>query len=306
MCKDCGCSTATHPLFQHVHNHGHSHDHDHDHDHEHDHGHVHEHDHSHDHGHTHTHGSHSHTHEPRQATLPLAPFANKRRVSVEQSIFQKNQDLAAKNRDAFAKLGLVVFNVMSSPGSGKTSLLSRILPRLAEKHRLAVVVGDQETDIDAERLKRAGLTSFQINTHAACHLDAHRIAHAMEHLPVAELDWVVIENVGNLVCPAVFDLGEQIKIALLSTPEGEEKPLKYPVLFHDADLVVITKSDLIPHLDYDPALVERNIRSLNPSAPLLFCSLKTGAGLEELAATLENLGQSKGQKNVSRHSSANP
>jgi hydrogenase nickel incorporation protein HypB len=164
-------------------------------------------------------------------------------------------------------------------------------------------VGDQETDIDASRLIAAGLTSYQINTHSACHLDAHRVGHAMEHLPLQSLSWIVIENVGNLVCPAVFDLGETFKIALLSTPEGEEKPLKYPVLFHDADLIVITKSDLIPHLDFNRELLMQNIRSLNSSVPVIFCSNKTGEGLIDLAVALETLTQPIGVTHVPRNTS---
>ncbi|MFN8943152.1 MAG: hydrogenase nickel incorporation protein HypB [Pseudobdellovibrionaceae bacterium] len=272
MCKDCGCLTATHPIFSEQHPHLHADTHTHEH------SHLHQHEELHDHS---------------------------RKIKVEETLFMQNQKFAEQNRHFFKKQNLTVFNVMSSPGSGKTTLLAKILPGLAKKHPLAVIVGDQETDIDSSRLSAAGLTSFQINTHSACHLDAHRVGHAVEHLPLATLDWIVIENVGNLVCPAVFDLGESIKVALLSTPEGEEKPLKYPVLFHDANLIVITKSDLIPHLDFNKNLLLQNIRSLNPSAPVIFCSVKTGEGLTDLALALETVSQTLGDNHVPRHTSQN-
>jgi hydrogenase nickel incorporation protein HypB len=271
MCKDCGCLTATHPVFATGTTHRHSHDHSHDHTHTHD--------------HPHGHGNAGST----------------RRIQVEETLFMQNQRFAEDNRKFFSHLNLKVFNVMSSPGSGKTALLCTVLPMLAQAHPLAVVVGDQETDMDAARLRKAGLTSFQINTHSACHLDAHRVRHAVEQLPLQELAWLVIENVGNLVCPAVFDLGETFKVALLSTPEGEEKPLKYPVLFHDADLVVVTKSDLVPYLDFDSALLLHNIRTLNPTVPVVFCSVKTGEGLTAVAAALAHLAPTRGITDVPGH-----
>lgn len=267
MCRDCGCSEAAHAL--------HPHDHEHDH----------------------------HEHMPGLLHHPGVRNPT-RRIRVEESLFQQNQRFAAENRRHFSQLGLQVFNFMSSPGSGKTALLAAVLPRLAATRPLAVIVGDQETDMDAARLRGAGLTSIQINTHAACHLDAHRVGHALAQLPLQELEWLIIENVGNLVCPAVFDLGESFKVALLSTTEGEEKPLKYPVLFHDADLIVVSKSDLIPHLDFDRDLLLRNIRSLNPTAPVVFCSVRTGAGLAVLATALENLTATRGASRVPGDSGA--
>ncbi|PWU20311.1 MAG: hydrogenase accessory protein HypB [Bdellovibrio sp.] len=232
-----------------------------------------------------------------------------------------------------------VFNVMSSPGSGKTALLAKILPRLMGRHPLCAVIGDQETSLDADRLQKAGVPSLQINTHSACHLDADRVARALAkidargvcggaggtdlggggadgaasggggadgaasggrarettdlgsaaHADLQGIEWLFIENVGNLVCPAVFDLGESFKIALLSVTEGEEKPLKYPVLFQDADLIVISKSDLLPYLDFDRQLLLKNVRVQNKKAPLVFCSVKSGEGLDELMGQLEDL-----------------
>ncbi len=211
-----------------------------------------------------------------------------RKVRIEESIFLKNQQTATNNRARFRSLNNRVFNIMSSPGAGKTTLLSKILPAISIENstRIVVLVGDQETSLDAERLKESGLQAIQINTHSACHLDASRVA---EHLPQSLLkavDWVVIENVGNLVCPAVFDLGEQTKVALLSVTEGEEKPLKYPVLFQDAHLIVVTKTDLIPHLDVDIDLLVSNLRQQNSSAPIVFCSARSGEGLETLKKSI--------------------
>lgn len=214
-----------------------------------------------------------------------------REIKVEESIFLKNQGLAALNRKRFADSKTRVFNFMSSPGAGKTTLLSKLLPLIKNESGLEIVVlvGDQETSLDANRLMASGLDAIQINTHSSCHLDAARV---IEHLPnerLATADWVVIENVGNLVCPAVFDLGEKIKVALLSVTEGEEKPLKYPVLFQDANLIIVTKTDLLPHLDFDSELLVSNLRSQNPNAPIIFTSSKDGHGLTEIQAALKGL-----------------
>lgn len=211
-----------------------------------------------------------------------------REIRVEESIFQRNQELANINRQKFVLTKTRVFNVMSSPGAGKTTLLARLLPSISQKNgtRIVVLVGDQETSIDADRLKAVGLDAVQINTHSSCHLDASRVAEHLSDSQLKSKDWVVIENVGNLVCPAVFDLGEQMKIAVLSVTEGEEKPLKYPVLFQDAHIVVITKIDLLPHLDLDLELLISNIRMQNATSPIVLCSARTGDGLEELQRAL--------------------
>lgn len=235
MCRDCGCSTSTHPLFL----------------------------------------------KEQNAKNVVGKLTLKRTIEVEESIFQKNQSLALKNREQFAQRNMSVINVMSSPGSGKTTLLSKLLSSLKDEVRLSVLVGDQETTIDQDRYLNAGVDAKQINTRSACHLNASQIEESLKTLP-PDLEMLVIENVGNLVCPAVFDLGEEIKIAVLSTPEGEEKPLKYPVLFHDADIIVITKIDLINVLDYNLLEAVQNIRTLNTKAPVFLVSTKTGEGLDDL------------------------
>jgi hydrogenase nickel incorporation protein HypB len=266
MCKDCGCSTAKHKLFSAFQT--------------------------------------NHHHDPSLPRISLS--TKKRRIFVEESLFEKNQNLARANRRRFQSQNLVVFNVMSSPGAGKTTLLSRILPKLALDHRLAVIVGDQETSIDADRLRAAGVAAFQINTHSACHLDAKRVIDAVDRLDLDDLDWLVIENVGNLVCPAVFDLGEKFRIALLSTTEGEEKPLKYPVLFHEADLIVISKSDLLPYLDLNQTILVENLRKMNVRAPIIFCSSKTGEGFEQLTAEIHHLATGKEISDVCRNANPHP
>jgi hydrogenase nickel incorporation protein HypB len=211
---------------------------------------------------------------------------NLRKISVEESIFQKNLTLAKKNELLFTRSGLRVFNFMSSPGSGKTTLLTKVLPLIKEK--VLVLVGDQETNFDADRLNKAGLNSIQINTNSSCHLDAERIAKALPENELINYKYLIIENVGNLVCPAAFSLGEQFKVAVLSVTEGEEKPLKYPLLFEDAHLIVITKIDLLPYLNFDQDLLISNIRKKNIKAKIIFVSSQNGNGIEELKSELEN------------------
>jgi hydrogenase nickel incorporation protein HypB len=231
----------------------------------------------------------------RQPTLGLKEqmagltLSATKKISVEESVYQKNQLLAQKNQKRFLEVGLKVFNVMSSPGSGKTTLLSKILSQKELASNTLVIVGDQETDIDAKRFKNAGVRAVQINTKSACHLDAERVANVIGAENLDGVSWLVIENVGNLVCPAAFDLGEQLKVAVLSVTEGEEKPLKYPALFQDADLVVISKCDLLPYLQYDKELLLSNIKKQNSRAPILFVSAVTGEGLSLLSQKMREL-----------------
>lgn len=220
--------------------------------------HLHDHAHAHDHGHDHQH-DHGHV------------------IPVRSSALALNQRLADQNRGWFRAKGWTVFNLLSSPGSGKTALLERTLAAMPAS---AALVGDLQTERDADRLRAAGGTAVQITTGETCHLDAHMVAHAIEKLPSDGIRWLFIENVGNLVCPASFDLGEKRRIVLLSVTEGEDKPLKYPVIFREADLVLVTKSDLAAAVDFDRGTALANIRQVAPRAGILSLSSKTGDGLD--------------------------
>ncbi|MGF1522448.1 MAG: hydrogenase nickel incorporation protein HypB [Leptolyngbyaceae cyanobacterium] len=200
------------------------------------------------------------------------------------NLLHANQTGADHNRAHFDAWGITCFNIMSSPGAGKTALLEKTLAALSPELRIAVIEGDMTTELDADRLRQYGVPVIAINTGRACHLDArmvagglHTLAH--EHNPEA-LDLVLVENVGNLVCPAEFEVGEHAKVALLSVTEGEDKPLKYPVMFREATMLLITKTDLAPYLDVDLGQIEANIRQVNPHVTVLPVSIKTGEGLD--------------------------
>ncbi len=222
----------------------------HEHGHEHGHGHDHGHDHHHDHGHV---------------------------IPVRSSALALNQRLADQNRGWFRAKGWTVFNLLSSPGSGKTALLERTLAAVPGS---AALVGDLQTERDADRLRASGAPAVQIVTGETCHLDAHMVAHALEKLPADGIRWLFIENVGNLVCPASFDLGEKRRVVLLSVTEGEDKPLKYPVIFREADLVLVTKTDLAAAVGFDREAALANIRQVAPRAAILELSAKTSTGLD--------------------------
>lgn len=211
-----------------------------------------------------------------------------KRIELEIPVLQLNQDEAARNRQRFSQHGLRVVNLISSPGSGKTSLLQALARRMGP--RLAVIVGDLQTDRDAVRIREAGSQAVQIETQGACHLDARSVGDKLAELDLEGVELLVIENVGNLVCPASYDLGEHEKVALLSTPEGDDKVLKYPSIFCRISTLVITKTDLLPHLDFDPERAETECRSLNPDVACLRLCTKTGSGLDELEAHLLGLG----------------
>lgn len=231
------------------------------------------HNHPHDHAQPHAHGhDHAHGHPPPVRTVP-----------VQKSALELNQRLADQNRGWFRAKGLKVFNLLSSPGSGKTALLERTLRTLP---RAAAIVGDLQTENDADRLRATGAQAVQIVTGATCHLDAHMVAHALEKLDVAGLESLFIENVGNLVCPASYDLGEAKRVVLLSVTEGEDKPLKYPVIFRNADLVLVTKTDLAPAVGFDREKALAAIRQTAPRAQILEVSAKTGAGCDDWFAWL--------------------
>jgi hydrogenase nickel incorporation protein HypB len=201
-------------------------------------------------------------------------------VEVLKGLLDANDRQAVHNREHFARHRALAINLMSSPGAGKTALLEATVDALANELRIAVIEGDLETENDAERIRRKGVPAVQISTGSACHLDAHMVHSALHDLAIDDVDVIFIENVGNLVCPASFDLGQHLNVTLLSTPEGHDKPAKYPVMFRAADLVVITKSDLLPVLDdFDPAYAEDCVRQLANTAPLLSLSARKGDGM---------------------------
>lgn len=205
-------------------------------------------------------------------------------IKVVQKVLGANDAIAAQNRAWFQAQGVFVVNVMSSPGAGKTTLLERTLAELAGRFRAGVIVGDIATTHDSERLARAGVPVVQINTEpfgGDCHLAAHVIREAAAGLPVAELDLLIVENVGNLVCPAEFDIGEAKRVVVLSVAEGEDKPIKYPLMFRVCDAAVLNKVDLLPHLDYDKNLALQNIHRVHPQMPVFELSAKTGQGLDQ-------------------------
>jgi hydrogenase nickel incorporation protein HypB len=203
-----------------------------------------------------------------------------RLVQLEQDILQKNNNYADANRSLFAERGILALNLVSSPGSGKTSLLVETLIKIGQTWRCYVIEGDQQTENDANRIRQTGIEAIQINTGKGCHLDGHMVGHALEHLQPEVASCIFIENVGNLVCPAAFDLGEAHKVAILSVTEGEDKPLKYPDMFAAADLVLLNKTDLLPHLDFDVETAIANAQKVNRSVKVLQVSARTGEGLE--------------------------
>ena len=207
-------------------------------------------------------------------------------VKIERDILGKNDARAAENRAWLAERGIFALNLVSSPGSGKTSLLVRTLQLLGGRVPAAVIEGDQQTEFDAERIRATGVPALQINTGKGCHLDADMVGRALARLPLAAGTVLFIENVGNLVCPAAFDLGEAAKVVILSVTEGEDKPLKYPDLFAAAGLVLLNKSDLLPYLDYELPRALDCLKRVNPHAPVLTVSAKTGEGLDAWLAWL--------------------
>ncbi len=209
------------------------------------------------------------------------PDHGPRTIRVEENLLARNDRLAERNRGRFGAFGLVVLNLVSSPGSGKTSLLERTLTDLAGTLRFAVLEGDQQTARDAERIAAAGVPVKQINTGAGCHLDAHLVGHGVDGFDLAATDVLMIENVGNLVCPAAFDLGEDHKVVVLSVTEGEDKPLKYPNMFRAADLLLINKIDLLPHLRFDLEACKAFARQVNPALQIFELSCQTGAGMAD-------------------------
>lgn len=234
------------------------------------HSHAHE-ENGHDHSHHHHHHEAEHSHAPG-----LTPA---RMVQIEQDILAKNNAYADDNRCYFAERGLLVLNLVSSPGSGKTTLLTETIVKLKDELAMGVIEGDQQTSRDAERIRATGVPAIQINTGKGCHLDAHRVGHALEQLNLPNRSVLFIENVGNLVCPSAFDLGEAHKVVVLSVTEGEDKPIKYPDMFRAADLMILNKIDLLPHLDFDVDQCLRYAKQVNPKIKVLLISAKTGEGM---------------------------
>lgn len=201
-------------------------------------------------------------------------------IQIETDIMAKNDRYAAANRKWLMERGIFALNLVSSPGSGKTTLLTRTITDLSDAFALSVIEGDQQTANDADRIRETGAPAIQINTGKGCHLDGHMVGHALESLAPADESLLFIENVGNLVCPAGFDLGEAHKVAILSVTEGEDKPLKYPDMFHAADVMLLNKVDLLPYLSFDVEACIANARRVNPKIKVLPVSATSGEGME--------------------------
>ena len=293
MCSVCGCDGGGKGVRiegegHHHHHHGDGHHHHHHHHHHHDHPHDHDHSHGHDHGeghHHHHHDGHDHTHarwpadRADAAASPSDQGLAARLVTVERDLFSKNDAIAGLNRQVLLDKRVLALNLVSSPGSGKTSLLCETLRQLDPTVPRAVIEGDQETANDADRIRETGTPALQINTGKGCHLDAEMMARAFHQLPLPEGGVLFVENVGNLVCPAGFDLGEAHKVAVLSVTEGEDKPLKYPDIVAASDLILVNKCDLLPYLEFDVDLLEANARRVNPAIEVLRISARTGHGM---------------------------
>jgi hydrogenase nickel incorporation protein HypB len=267
MCTVCGCGEGEVKMEGH---HGHEHSHSHSHEH---------HDHGHSHSHSHHHAHHEHHYGHGEAGVHVAGLTQSRIIEIEQDILGKNNQYAAHNREYFEQRGILALNLVSSPGSGKTTLLTETIRLLQDEIKISVIEGDQQTSQDAERIRATGVTALQINTGKGCHLDGHMIAHAVESLNPENASVLFIENVGNLVCPAAFDLGEAHKVAILSVTEGEDKPLKYPNMFQAADLVLLNKTDLLPYVDFSVDKAIAYARQVNPKIKVLQLSAKTGEGM---------------------------
>ena len=271
MCGTCGCGNGEDGvrILSPLSNNGHHH-HDHHHSHDHHHGHDHHH---HDHGHTHHHHhdhSHDHSHSQHRKTV----------LEVEQDVLQQNELMAARNRGYFEAKNIFAINLVSSPGSGKTALLERTLADLKDEISFSVIEGDQQTLNDANRIAALEVPVIQINTGKGCHLESDAVYEAVKQLNPKEDSVLMIENVGNLVCPAMFNLGEAKRVVIISTTEGVDKPMKYPDMFHTADICVINKIDLAPYLDIDLEELKENARKVNPNMQFFELSATKGQGME--------------------------
>ena len=300
MCDTCGCGHGDELTIrkpgeensgEHHHEHIHQHEHEHDHDGvKHAHAHEHKHSHPHDHHHNHEHGAHSHTHDHdhhhddeghvHEHQGDGHHHSHGREVRVEQDILSKNNLLAERNRGFFEAKHIFAINLVSSPGSGKTSLLEKTIKDLGKEISFFVIEGDQQTMNDANRIHAAGAPVVQINTGNGCHLDADMVNRAVKELNIAENSVLVIENVGILVCPSLFDLGEAERIVIISTTEGEDKPLKYPTMFQSSQVCIINKTDLLPYVDFDTEKAKEYAMRVNHHLKFFELSVKTGEGME--------------------------
>jgi hydrogenase nickel incorporation protein HypB len=316
MCVTCGCGSDQNHVegeshaHEHTHADGttHAHPHVHGREHEHAHEHAHEHDHAHGHAHEHAHGAahrhqhadgswHSHDHDGGAVAAAASGAAlgaahapgvtPKRMVQIEQDILAKNDAIAAANRQRLADRGIFALNLVSSPGSGKTTLLVKTIQALEGRLKVAVIEGDQQTTLDADRIRATGAPAVQVNTGKGCHLDADMVRRALDRLDPADGSLLLVENVGNLVCPAAFDLGEAHKVVILSVTEGADKPLKYPDMFHAADLLLVNKIDLLPYVDFDVEAAVGHARRVRPGIEALRVSATTGEGMDAWLAWLE-------------------
>lgn len=254
MCQDCGCNSRVGEIGIHTDTHTHHHDHSHEHEHH----------------HHHEHNGNGH-----------------RTVAIAQSILEKNDRLAERNRGYFLSREMLALNVLSSPGAGKTAFIERTLTDLGNRIPAAVIVGDLATDNDAQRLRRSGVPVVQITTGNVCHLEADMVARAMQEINLDGVKLLIVENVGNLVCPAAYDLGEDLRVALLSVTEGEDKPLKYPTLYKTADVVIINKIDIAEAVGFDRELAIATIKRVAPQATIWDVSARTGVGMEQWYRFLE-------------------
>ena len=275
MCVTCGCGEGETTVRKMGAEHEHEHEHDHAHPHVHTHadGTTHSHGHDHDHGPAHGH-DHAHPHDLQ------VPGRDAQTIALETAVLGKNQVLAERNRGWLAGRGVLALNLMSSPRAGKTTLLERCIRDLHGQVAISVVEGDQATVFDAERIRATGAPAVQVNTGTGCHLEAEMLARALELLQPARGSLLVIENVGNLVCPALFDLGEKARVVIFSVTEGEDKPLKYPHMFSSADVLLLSKTDLLPHLRVDLQRMMDNALAVNPRLKIIPVSAYSGDGLD--------------------------
>ncbi len=262
MCETCGCGQ---PDEVNIHGPGQDHHHEHPDEHGHEHEYTHEHEHDHN-GHWH---SHPHEHSPKKV------------INLNMDILSENNHMAERNRGYFEGRKVECFNLVSSPGSGKTSILEQTIRNLVISRKIFVIEGDQQTTRDADRIEKAGAPAIQINTGSGCHLDANMIHSALHKIEVDNNSILFIENVGNLVCPALFDLGEKKRVLVISVTEGDDKPLKYPYMFKSAHLCIINKTDLLPYVDFNVENLMNSARQLNPQIKFIRMSAKTGEGMAE-------------------------